>query len=141
MPNPEVYRFYSVPTNRTPRHGRRRWLLHRSRHSTPTTPWFTSRSSLRLPSRSSTGQKTTSSCRSMPGRRTTRRSGQKELVWIETHNHIELYGQDPYVSIRCCKCDPLAGQVPEVTQNTLKVPATEFMDPADKTTSPPDGLH
>ena len=23
----------------------------------------------------------------------------KELVWIETHNHIELYDQDPYVSI------------------------------------------
>jgi uncharacterized protein len=25
-------------------------------------------------------------------------SGRKELVWIETHNHIELYDQDPYVS-------------------------------------------
>ena len=25
-------------------------------------------------------------------------SGTKELVWIETHNHIELYDQDPYVS-------------------------------------------
>jgi uncharacterized protein len=25
--------------------------------------------------------------------------GPKELVWIETHNHIELYDQDPYVSI------------------------------------------
>jgi uncharacterized protein len=24
--------------------------------------------------------------------------GQKELVWLETHNHIELYDQDPYVS-------------------------------------------
>jgi fermentation-respiration switch protein FrsA (DUF1100 family) len=24
--------------------------------------------------------------------------GRKELVWIETHNHIELYDQDPYVS-------------------------------------------
>jgi uncharacterized protein len=24
--------------------------------------------------------------------------GPKELVWIETHNHIELYDQDPYVS-------------------------------------------
>lgn len=24
--------------------------------------------------------------------------GTKELVWIETHNHIELYDQDPYVS-------------------------------------------
>lgn len=24
--------------------------------------------------------------------------GSKELVWIETHNHIELYDQDPYVS-------------------------------------------
>jgi uncharacterized protein len=24
--------------------------------------------------------------------------GIKELVWIETHNHIELYDQDPYVS-------------------------------------------
>jgi fermentation-respiration switch protein FrsA (DUF1100 family) len=24
--------------------------------------------------------------------------GQKELVWIEAHNHIELYDQDPYVS-------------------------------------------
>jgi uncharacterized protein len=22
----------------------------------------------------------------------------KRLVWIETHNHIELYDQDPYVS-------------------------------------------
>jgi uncharacterized protein len=22
----------------------------------------------------------------------------KELVWIEAHNHIELYDQDPYVS-------------------------------------------
>jgi uncharacterized protein len=22
----------------------------------------------------------------------------KQLVWIETHNHIELYDQDPYVS-------------------------------------------
>jgi len=25
-------------------------------------------------------------------------SGPKQLVWIETHNHIELYDQDPYVS-------------------------------------------
>ena len=25
--------------------------------------------------------------------------GPRELVWIETHNHIELYDQDPYVSI------------------------------------------
>ena len=24
--------------------------------------------------------------------------GPKELVWIETHNHIELYDQEPYVS-------------------------------------------
>jgi fermentation-respiration switch protein FrsA (DUF1100 family) len=24
--------------------------------------------------------------------------GPKQLVWIETHNHIELYDQDPYVS-------------------------------------------
>jgi uncharacterized protein len=24
--------------------------------------------------------------------------GDKELVWLETHNHIELYDQDPYVS-------------------------------------------
>jgi fermentation-respiration switch protein FrsA (DUF1100 family) len=28
-------------------------------------------------------------------------SGTKELVWIETHNHIELYDQDPYVSEAC----------------------------------------
>lgn len=27
--------------------------------------------------------------------------GPKELVWIETHNHIELYDQDPYVSLAC----------------------------------------
>jgi fermentation-respiration switch protein FrsA (DUF1100 family) len=27
--------------------------------------------------------------------------GSKELVWIETHNHIELYDQDPYVSVAC----------------------------------------
>jgi fermentation-respiration switch protein FrsA (DUF1100 family) len=27
--------------------------------------------------------------------------GPKELVWIETHNHIELYDQDPYVSQAC----------------------------------------
>ncbi len=25
-------------------------------------------------------------------------TGPKELVWIETHNHIELYDQDPYVT-------------------------------------------
>jgi len=25
--------------------------------------------------------------------------GPKELVWIQTHNHIELYDQDHYVSI------------------------------------------
>lgn len=24
--------------------------------------------------------------------------GSKELIWLETHNHIELYDQDPYVS-------------------------------------------
>jgi len=24
--------------------------------------------------------------------------GDKELVWLETHNHIELYDQDPYVT-------------------------------------------
>ena len=24
--------------------------------------------------------------------------GPKQLVWIETHNHVELYDQDPYVS-------------------------------------------
>jgi uncharacterized protein len=28
-------------------------------------------------------------------------AGPKELVWIETHNHIELYDQDPYVSEAC----------------------------------------
>jgi fermentation-respiration switch protein FrsA (DUF1100 family) len=27
--------------------------------------------------------------------------GPKELVWIDTHNHIELYDQDPYVSEAC----------------------------------------
>ena len=27
--------------------------------------------------------------------------GTKELVWIDTHNHIELYDQDPYVSEAC----------------------------------------
>jgi fermentation-respiration switch protein FrsA (DUF1100 family) len=27
--------------------------------------------------------------------------GPKDLVWIETHNHIELYDQDPYVSEAC----------------------------------------
>lgn len=27
--------------------------------------------------------------------------GPKELVWIETHNHIELYDHDPYVSEAC----------------------------------------
>jgi uncharacterized protein len=27
--------------------------------------------------------------------------GSKELIWIETHNHIELYDQDPYVSEAC----------------------------------------
>jgi uncharacterized protein len=27
--------------------------------------------------------------------------GPKELIWIETHNHIELYDQDPYVSEVC----------------------------------------
>jgi fermentation-respiration switch protein FrsA (DUF1100 family) len=25
-------------------------------------------------------------------------SGDKELVWVESHNHIELYDQDPYVT-------------------------------------------
>ena len=25
-------------------------------------------------------------------------SGDKELAWLETHNHIELYDQDPFVS-------------------------------------------
>ena len=25
--------------------------------------------------------------------------GPKRLVWVETHNHIELYDQDPYVSL------------------------------------------
>jgi len=27
--------------------------------------------------------------------------GLKELIWMETHNHIELYDQDPYVSEAC----------------------------------------
>jgi hypothetical protein len=27
--------------------------------------------------------------------------GPKDLIWIETHNHIELYDQDPYVSEAC----------------------------------------
>lgn len=27
--------------------------------------------------------------------------GPKQLIWIETHNHIELYDQDPYVSEAC----------------------------------------
>ncbi len=27
--------------------------------------------------------------------------GPKELIWIETHNHIELYDQEPYVSEAC----------------------------------------
>jgi uncharacterized protein len=29
--------------------------------------------------------------------------GPKELVWIETHNHIELYDQNPYVSQACAR--------------------------------------
>ncbi|MBA2519645.1 MAG: alpha/beta hydrolase [Chloroflexia bacterium] len=29
--------------------------------------------------------------------------GRKELHWIKTHNHIELYDQDPYVSMACAK--------------------------------------
>lgn len=28
-----------------------------------------------------------------------RGEGPKELVWIDTHNHIEVYDQDPYVSV------------------------------------------
>jgi hypothetical protein len=24
--------------------------------------------------------------------------GDKEIAWVETHNHIEIYDQDPYVS-------------------------------------------
>jgi fermentation-respiration switch protein FrsA (DUF1100 family) len=28
-------------------------------------------------------------------------TGPKELLWIDTHNHIELYDQDPYVSEAC----------------------------------------
>lgn len=24
--------------------------------------------------------------------------GPKELIWIDTHNHIEIYDQNPYVS-------------------------------------------
>jgi hypothetical protein len=27
--------------------------------------------------------------------------GPKELIWLETHNHIEVYDQDPYVSQTC----------------------------------------
>jgi fermentation-respiration switch protein FrsA (DUF1100 family) len=27
--------------------------------------------------------------------------GPKELVWVETHNHIDLYDRDPYVSEAC----------------------------------------
>jgi fermentation-respiration switch protein FrsA (DUF1100 family) len=27
--------------------------------------------------------------------------GPKQLIWMETHNHIELYDQDPYVSEAC----------------------------------------
>jgi hypothetical protein len=27
--------------------------------------------------------------------------GPKELIWLETHNHIEVYDQDPYVSRAC----------------------------------------
>jgi hypothetical protein len=43
--------------------------------------------------------------------------GPKELVWIETHNHIELYDQDPYVSeaaahvLRWLAAVHVAGQV------------------------------
>jgi fermentation-respiration switch protein FrsA (DUF1100 family) len=28
-------------------------------------------------------------------------TGPKELIWLETHNHIELYDQDPYVGEAC----------------------------------------
>jgi uncharacterized protein len=30
-------------------------------------------------------------------------TGPKDLVWIETHNHIEIYDQDPYVSETCAQ--------------------------------------
>lgn len=30
-------------------------------------------------------------------------TGPKELVWIEAHNHIEFYDQDPYVSQACAR--------------------------------------
>ena len=29
--------------------------------------------------------------------------GPKELIWIDTHNHIELYDHDPYVSIAAAR--------------------------------------
>jgi uncharacterized protein len=40
----------------------------------------------------------------------------KELVWIETHNHIELYDQDPYVSEAAhCAIDWLSRHLEEDT--------------------------
>ncbi len=43
--------------------------------------------------------------------------GDKQLTWVETHNHIELYDQDPYVS-------EVAGQVVEWLDARLRQPVT-----------------
>jgi fermentation-respiration switch protein FrsA (DUF1100 family) len=101
MPNPEAYSYY----DRTSKADAPNWSDKIT--ATSLQPYFIYNSIIHAPLVAPTplliihGTKDTSLLPEYAQQTYDAAVGPKELIWIETHNHIELYDQDPYVSEAC----------------------------------------
>lgn len=101
MPNPEAYSYY----DRTSKADAPNWSNKMTAASLQ--PYFIYNSIVRAPLVAPIpllivhGTKDTSLLPGYAQQAYEAALGPKELIWIETHNHIELYDQDPYVSEAC----------------------------------------
>ena len=101
MPNPEAYSYY----DRTSKADAPNWSDKITAASLQ--PYFIYNSIVHAPLVAPTplliihGTKDTSLLPEYAQQAYSAAVGPKELIWMETHNHIELYDQDPYVSEAC----------------------------------------
>jgi uncharacterized protein len=99
MPNPEAYSYY----DRTSKGDAPNWSPEMTAASLE--PYFIYNSIIHAPLVAPTplfivhGTKDTALLPEYAQKAYDAALGPKELLWIETHNHIELYDQDPYVSL------------------------------------------
>jgi fermentation-respiration switch protein FrsA (DUF1100 family) len=101
MPNPEAYSYY----DRTSKSDAPNWSERITASSLQ--PYFIYNSIVHAPLVAPTplliihGTKDTSLLPEYAQQAYDAAGAPKELIWMETHNHIEFYDQDPYVSEAC----------------------------------------